>query len=857
MVKEKAKGSGLFSGERIFLFIILIISFAAYYNVAGYDFLRWDDDQLITNNPAVKTLSFETLKHNFHNQRYTFLTLTFYSFVYKIWGNSPEPFHWLNIILHLLNVTLVFILVRKLLKNAYAVLFVTLLFALHPMRVESVAWISETKGLLYTFFALGSFIFYCKYLNSNLKSKYFLFASLLAFLSAHSKIQGLMVPFLFILFDIFYNRASTVRMFLEKIALFSAIFFISYITSPRTLLITVALIALFYFLRKKISTISMNKKYLFILVSVISLIFFSFVGYYLIFESELWAAGADERSSYSIGGRLLLSGYSLWFYLKNVIFPYPQNAVHPYPDLLSGGNFPVHYYFTLIALAAVVLVSLLMIVRRKVISGNLIFGWFFFLFNISLVVHLIPIEGRLVAADRYSYLGYLGLFVILGASAEKYIFNNGYIRRYVPALLATLTVVLAVFTYNRATAWRNTITLFNDVLEKNPEVSLAYLNIASEYLHNNRADSAIYYFNKSAVLDSLNPLIFFNRANTFSSTGQYEAAIRDFKTVIRLSKGSKYKSLAYCGIGEEYRKTGNDSSALYFFNNAIEADSLLSFGYNYRGTLFMNNNSLENARNDFAKAVELNRFFYEAMNNLGWVYNLQGDFEKALECFERSLKINPGYSFPYNNRGFVKFKKGDIAGAISDYNMAIKLSPGLIQAYLNRGWAYAAEKNYMDAINDFSHILKMYPKHQAALTNRAYAWYYLKEYNKAGNDFVTNVSNYPENPFLWQNLGWFHLQMKDYGKALEEYGKSLELDSTLINSYLNAGIIYSVAEKFAEAEKFLKKALKYGPKNPEVLYRLGELYRLTKNQELSCRYYRMAAEAGSNEAKGGVERYCR
>ena len=241
----------IFSLQIILFVIVILFSIFSYINITKHEFIQWDDDVLITKNVFVKNLNTHSISHNFEKNRFTFLTLTVSSIIYKIWGNNPAPFHWFSILFHLLNIILVFQIIKKFSKNTLTISLVILLFALHPMRVETVAWISEIKGLLFTFFSLISFLLYIKYLTNNYKIKFYILALLMAVFASLSKIQGLMIPFSLILFDIYYKRKLNSKSIIEKLLLifiFISLFFLPY---KYQLINVVIIISAIYFIQKQ------------------------------------------------------------------------------------------------------------------------------------------------------------------------------------------------------------------------------------------------------------------------------------------------------------------------------------------------------------------------------------------------------------------------------------------------------------------------------------------------------------------------------------------------------------------------------------------------------------------------------
>jgi tetratricopeptide (TPR) repeat protein len=852
-MKEKPTQLKFFTQERIWLIVILFATFISYVQITHYGFIHWDDNAQITENAHVKSLNLHSLNYNLHQERYTFLTLTAFSAIYNVWGNNPVPFHGLSLLFHLLNIVLVFFLTKKLIQNIPVIIFVTLLFALHPLRVESVAWISEFKDVLFTFFSLISFHFYINYIQQH-KFRYFIYTSIFVLLASFSKIQGLIIPLSLFLFDLYYQRKLSLLLVLEKVILFFYIFFI--FKFRYVLILTISIVAIYLILRKKLIDIKLNSKTIIAILSVIVLVLLGYTWKVLVhFKSGLWSDVHVSQNSFSIIERFFLTGYALWFYLSNFIMPHSLNAVHPYPARLANGNLPQDYYLTLIVLFVVVVISILMIIKRKKIIPLLFFGWFFFLFNISMVLHIIPIEGRLVVADRYSYLAYFGLMVVFAVLIDKYLMV--YIKKYATLIFSILLVMLSLSTYNRCMVWKDTKTLFTDVIHKNPDVSFAYLNLATIYLGQPNIDSAMYCYNQSVKLDSLEPTAYFNRASAFDMIGKNEQAIQDFKSALKYDEHNVYKAIVYTYMGESYRKMGKDSLSLQYYNSSIKEDSTLSLAYDNRGTFYLDKNMLHEANADFTKAIKLDKFNASAINHYGWILVLQGKYQDALNYFNQALVINPAYQFALNNRGYAEFMLGNITLALDDYNKALSINPRMTQAYLNRGWALAITKNFKEAIDDFSTVISLDNNNQLARNNRAYAWFSLKEYAKAFDDFKTNIDTHPNSAVAWQNMAWFHTQLKDYEKAITEFNKSLSLDGSLINSYINLGWIWHEKKNAGNAEMFYKKALSLNPQSGDAWFMLGELYRENKKIQEACDCYNKALNYGNKKANDALIQYCK
>jgi 4-amino-4-deoxy-L-arabinose transferase-like glycosyltransferase len=267
------------------LFIIILISFIAYLPVFNNELLAWDDEYYIKNNPLVYTINLKDIFSQYVMGNYHPFTILILAIEYQLFGLSATGYHTVNLLLHLLNVLLVFFTVLRLANKQEIALVAALLFGIHPLHVESVAWTAELKDLLYTFFFLASYIFYLKYQESQRK-KYYIVALILFSVSLLSKAMAASLPVLLILTDYFKGRKINVKTLLDKAPFF-----------------------------------------------LLSIIF----GIVAIWAQQ--SSGATEVIHFSFLQRIIFACYGFITYLVQLIFPLNLSAYYPYP-VRSGESIP-------------------------------------------------------------------------------------------------------------------------------------------------------------------------------------------------------------------------------------------------------------------------------------------------------------------------------------------------------------------------------------------------------------------------------------------------------------------------------------------------------------------------------------
>src|ERR1043165_1538299 len=219
---KKRPGKPVTGKQKYFipLFIIVLISFIAFLPVFHNGFVNLDDDKYIRDNPMLAVFNLKEIFSRYVEGNYHPLTMLTYSIEYQLFGLNAQGYHAVNLLLHLLNVILVFYAILYLSNKTEIALVASLLFGIHPLHVESVAWASELKDLLYTFFFLASYICYLRYIKEP-KSKFYFYCLLLFLLSLLSKAMAVSLPLILLLTDYFKGRKLNVKTWLEKIPFFA------------------------------------------------------------------------------------------------------------------------------------------------------------------------------------------------------------------------------------------------------------------------------------------------------------------------------------------------------------------------------------------------------------------------------------------------------------------------------------------------------------------------------------------------------------------------------------------------------------------------------------------------------------
>jgi hypothetical protein len=496
----------------LFPVIVLVLAAIVYFPSLKNGFTNWDDQEYVIENPLINKVDVKAefsreFMGNYHPL--TMLTLSYDNHSGKL---EPGTYHLTNLIFHLLASLLAFLFVFSL-TGSNAIAFITsLLFAIHPMHVESVAWVSERKDVLYAAFLLAALWIYTKYISDPAgKVKWYLIFSVLFLGSLLSKAQAVVFPVLCLLIDHFKDRRIDRKTLLEKIPLFA--------------------ISLFF-------------------------------GFKAIHAQQTFEAIQDSNL-YSYGDRILFSGYGLFTYLWKLIAPVQLSAFYPYP-IKDGGAFPPVFYITPILSAAIVFLVWRYFRKDKMV----VFGGLFFLFSIALVLQILPVGGAVIA-DRYTYIPYIGLFMVIGHFLVKF-FNagpgkmspNGF------AIMGVAALVFSVLSWHRIGIWKDSVTLWEDAVSKSTISPKIYNNLGNAYCADKQYAPALTALNRSLELKSDYDQGHYNRGLVFYYMGKNKEAIDDYTAAITINPKLKQ---AYFNRAGSYYYTHQYQAAL---NDALKAREL-------------------------------------------------------------------------------------------------------------------------------------------------------------------------------------------------------------------------------------------------------------------------------------------
>lgn len=571
----------------ISILLILIITLFSFYPSLKNGFTNWDDNAYVTNNPLIRNLSFPGIAKMFstaHLGLYKPLVFLSFALEYHFFKLNPAAYHTTNLIFHLLNCILVFMLIFILTASLRISFIVGLLFGIHPLHVESVAWITERKDMLYAFFILGASTFYLYYLKTK-TAKYYLFSLLSFSLSLLAKPMGMFFPILILLFDYFLGIKSDKNTMLKKIPFF-------------------AIAAVFLMI-----TMHSGKKLMY---------------------GPLFNYSKD----------VFIASYGVIFYIYKLFIPVKLSCVYPFP-VKYGNHLPAEFLFSPLLL---ILLSSVAIISLKY-NKKLMFGALFFFVSILPVLQIIH-TGPEMVADRYMYIASIGLFYIIaitiGWISDK--LRNNILKGVFYALLIFALITLSFLTRQRCEVWKNSISLWEDAVKNTSDNVLAYYNFGNAYaaIGNNR--EAIVKYQKAIEINPDCVDAYNNLCNTYIVIGKNREAIESCKKTIQLDPAV---ASAYYNLGNAYSNIGKKEEAIKAYTRTIELDGRFFEAYNNLAAIYADDGDIDRAIELWNRLIRLDPDFSTAHFNLAVFYYRQGKYQLAIKHCDRLIKagnkIDPAF----------------------------------------------------------------------------------------------------------------------------------------------------------------------------------------------------------------------
>jgi len=637
--------------------LIVLLTLVAYLPAFHAGFI-WDDDAYVTDDPLLTAANgLKRIWFSAHQQSQYFpLVFTMLRFEHRLWGLNPLGYHAFNVLLHSLNALLVWAVLRRLaLPGAW---LAAAIFALHPVQVESVAWITELKNTQSTFFYLLALLAWMRFADRETVRpwRFYALALVLQLLALFSKTTACTLPAAMVL--VLWVRGQPIGW--RKIAQIAP-FLISGVA--------VGLVSVWW-------------------------------------EAHL-SNYHKEYSAFSGLERLLIASRAVWFYAMKLIWP--AKLTFSYPRWQINPHDPLQYAW----LFGCVAVALVLWWRRNSWGRGCAAAVVFFVAVLSPLLGFIPLYTFRYSfvADHYQYVACIGLITLFAAaiSRQAATLRLSLGARY--ALSSLLLLVLGALTWQQCHVYRDLETLWRDTIAKNPGSWMAHNNLGLRLFNAGDIEGAIAEYRASLQVKNDHVEAYNNLGYALASQGRFAEAIVEYQTALRINPDS---AEIRNNLGNALAGQGRFVEAIAEFKEAlrIEPDYVQAL-YNMANTL-VSQGRISEAIAAYEAALRIDPDLAEVRNNLGGVLANQGRFAEAIVEYQAALRINPNLAAVHNNLGRLLANQGRITEAMGHFEQALRIQPDYAEAHYNLGLILEQAGMLKEAIGHYTQALLINPDYAEA-----------------------------------------------------------------------------------------------------------------------------------------------
>lgn len=677
-----------------------------------------DDDEYVTGNLTLHSLTgLRQIWINLHaTPQYYPLVFTSFWLEYHLWGLNPAGYHVINVLLHALAAILLWRILRRLqLPGAWLAAGI---FALHPLAVESVAWVTELKNVM-------SVIFY--------------FAAALAYW--HWQEPGN---------DVKKPVQNPRQWYFIALALFVAALF----SKTAVCSLPAALLLVIWWKRGRVSSRDVWPLLPFFTVAVALGLTTSWV------ERNLVGAQGPEWVI-SFPERCLIAGRALWFYAGKLFWPAHLTFIYPRWHIDSGiwwqWAFPV---------AALAVVAGLWHLRPRIGRGPLVAVLFFCgtLFPVLGFSNVYFMRYSFVA-DHFQYLAEVGLIVLAVAGLAKML-------RPIPSAAIVLPLGLAVLTWKQSHIYADQKTLWQDTLNKNPTCWLAHNNLGVALFKQGEITEAASQYQQAIQLNPSDAEAHINLGIALLNQGRTDDAISEYQVAIRL-KPDDFR--AHHNLGIALNKKGQINDAISQFMETVRLKPDMAEAHKSLGSALLNQGQLDAATSQFLETIRLDPNDAEAHYNLGTALDKKGQTDAAISEFQEAAQLNPNDAVTHYNLGNDLLNQGRIADAIKQFQEAVQYQPDYAEAYNNLGAIFNEQGQTDKAIGQFEKATYLKPNYPDAHYNLALILFNQGQMEDAIKQLQETIRLIPNFADAHNNLGVALAQQNQIDAAITQFQEAIRL----------------------------------------------------------------------------------
>jgi protein O-mannosyl-transferase len=583
--------------NKIVCLLLAVVTLALYNPVNRHPFVNYDDDRYVINNPHVRQgLTADTFtwaltateQANWHP-----LTWMSHALDVSLFRLNPAGHHFTSILLHVVNVVLLFLLLMWGTGRFGPSLFVAALFALHPINVESVAWVAERKNVLCTMFFFLTLWAYGWYARKPDWKRYLAVAGLFA-AGLASKPMVITLPFVLLLLD--YWPLARVRGAHEE--------------------------------GDKASTLQWTR----LVIEKLPLLALSAASAVITMQAQESGGAIRTSTEVSFGSRISAAIWAYAMYLWKMVWPARLAPLYPHPgDSLATWQ---------VLVAAAVLLAISAMVWRLRSRRYLPVGWLWFLGTLVPVIGLVSV-GEAAMADRYAYIPLIGIFVMIAFGVTDWAESKQ--LGFWPAIPAALILAaLAFATHRQIEYWQSSVELWSHTIAVTENNFVAENNLGGALILEDKEEEAHPHFEAAARINPKDPMSRNNLGIYFQKHNQTREAVAQYEAAVHLTNDPNFLAQTYANLGAAQRSLSEDGPARESFEQSLRLNPNQFNAWLGLGLLAQKQGKLDEAVSDLSRSVELQpsaQGYFE----LGRTLAQAGHVPEALRAYQQALQVSPDF----------------------------------------------------------------------------------------------------------------------------------------------------------------------------------------------------------------------
>jgi tetratricopeptide (TPR) repeat protein len=730
-------------GVCLFLAAIIWVVFG---QTLGHEFVNFDDGEYVYENPAVaRGLKLSGIIWAFtHVHSFNWHPLTWMSHMLDCqwYGLNAGGHHLTNILLHTATAILLFLVLRRMTGFLWRSAFVAAVFAIHPLRVESVAWVAERKDVLSGLFFMLTLGAYTRYAQSVTSAAWQVTRKPAA------------VPAT--------NPSPVTRhpsLFYGLVLLFFALGLMS---KPMLVTLPLVLLLLDYWPLERFKVQGSRFKVQRLLLEKLPLLGLAVASCVVTIFAQNEVIQPFENMSFPLRvGNALISYVA---YLGQMFWPSGLAVLYPF----TAGDFGVSKVLLSVVLLAGITAGVFVLRRR---CPCILTGWLWYLIMLAPVIGIVRV-GSQARADRYTYLPQIGLYVLLTwALAEL---CAGWRHRRVVLGGGSIIILVALILCARAQTayWRNSESLWTHTLACTSDNLMAHNNLGAVLLQKGRVDEAITHFQTALQINPGCASAHYNFGMALLKKGRVDEAMVHFQTALQINPDY---AEAHNNFGIALLRMNNVDEAMVHFQKALEITPDYADAHNNLGSALLQKGKVDEAITQFQTALQIKPDSAEACYNLGNALFQKNNVDEAIIHYQKALQIKPDYADAHNNLGNALLQKGRVDEAMVHLQTALQIKPDSAEACYNLGNALLQMGKVDEAIIHYQKALQIKPDYADAHNNLGSALLQKGKVGEAMVHFQTALQINPDSAEACYNLGNVLLQKGKVDEAITHYQKALQI----------------------------------------------------------------------------------